>query len=76
MGDFTITGGILNFRSAPNFEMPMGGSDNDSNIYMVTVKAAADGEMATQDVTVTVTNVEEPGTVTLMPMPPIVGTAR
>ena len=74
MGDFTITGGILNFRSAPDFEMPMGGSDNDSNTYMVTVMAEAGGEMATQDVTVTVTNVDEPGTVTLMPMPPIVGT--
>ena len=61
MGDFTITGGILNFRSAPDFEMPMGGSDNDSNTYMVTVMAAADGEMATQDVTVTVTNVDEAG---------------
>ena len=74
MGDFTITGGILNFRSAPDFEMPMGGSDNDSNTYMVTVKAEAGGEMATQDVTVTVTNVEEPGTVTLMPMAPSVDT--
>ena len=61
MGDFTITGGILNFRSAPDFEMPMGGSDNDSNTYMVTVKAEAGGEMDMVDVTVTVANVEEDG---------------
>ena len=46
----------------------------DSNTYMVIVMAEAGGEMATQDVTVTVTNVEEPGTVTLMPMAPSVDT--
>ena len=75
MGDLSIsTSGTLNFRSAPDYEMPMGGSGNDSNTYMVTVKAEAGGEMAMVDVTVTVTNVEEPGTVTLMPMRPSVGT--
>ena len=72
--DFTITGGILNFRSAPDFEMPIGGSGNDSNIYMVTVKAEAGGEMEMLEVTVTVTNEDEDGMVTLMPMRPSIGT--
>ena len=74
MRDFTITGGTLNFRSAPDFETPRGGSGNDSNTYMVTVKAKAGGEMEMVDVTVTVTNEDEDGMVTLMPMRPIVGT--
>ena len=51
----------LNFRSAPDYEMPMGGSGNDSNTYMVTRPAG--GEMDTQDVMVRVTNVDEIGTV-------------
>ena len=41
---FTIMGGMLKFSSAPDFEAPMGGADNDSNTYMVTVKAEAGGE--------------------------------
>ena len=71
MGDdeahFTITGGMLKFRSAPDYEMPRGMamSDTNTNIYMVTVKAEAGGEMAMQPVTVTVTNEEETGEVTL-----------
>ena len=52
MGDFTIPGGTLNFRNAPDYEMPIGGSGNDSNIYMVTVKAEAGGEMEMLEVTV------------------------
>ena len=56
---FTIPGGVLTFNSQPDFEDPMGGADNDSNTYMVTVMASAGGEMDTQDVMVTVTNVDE-----------------
>ena len=73
----SATAVILNFRmQPPTSRCPWAGlmSDTDTNTYMVTVKAAADGEMATQDVTVTVTNVEEPGTVTLSSMAPVVGT--
>ena len=44
--DFTITGGMLKFSSAPDYESPMGGADNDSNTYMVTVMAEAGGETA------------------------------
>ena len=39
----------------------MGGADDDSNTYMVTVKAEAGGEMDMVDVTVTVTNEDEEG---------------
>ena len=64
---FNISGGMLSFRSAPNFEMPRGQamSDNNTNTYMVTVKASSGGSMAQHEVTVTVTNVEEMGKVTL-----------
>ena len=63
-GDFTISdGGMLRFMSSPNYEMPMD-ADTD-NTYMVTVKAEVGGEMTTHPVTVMVTNVDDPGTVTL-----------
>ena len=64
---------MLNFRSAPDYESPMGGAADDSNTYMVTVKAEAGGEMAMQEVTVMVTDVNEAGTVTLMPTSLVVG---
>ena len=73
MLDGTGMSRMLKFLNAPDFEMPMGGSGNDSNTYMVTVKAEAGGEMDEIMVTVTVDNVEEPGTVTLSPMSPVVG---
>ena len=67
----------LMFRSAPNYEMPRGMamSDTNTNTYMVTLKADDGENMATHDVTVTVTNAEEMGMVTLAPMNPVVGTA-
>ena len=73
MLDGTGMSRMLNFRSAPDYESPMGGADDDSNTYMVTVKAEAGGEMAMQEVTVEVTNMEEDGTVTLDPARPSVG---
>ena len=75
--DFTIPGGMLTFAMSPNFEAP---TDLDmDNMYMVTVMAEAGGEMDKMDVTVTVTNVEEMGEVTLwagtvaLTVPPQVG---
>ena len=58
-GDFTIAGGELAFKSAPDFEMP---ADMDGdNEYQVTVVAGDGTNMDTQDVTVTVTDVvDEP----------------
>ena len=67
----TIGGGMLMFRATPDYENP---SDMDEdNTYMVTVMAAAGGEMGMMDVTVTVTNEKEGGMVTLSPMSPLVG---
>ena len=63
-GDFSISisGGMLTFSSPPNHEAA---ADADmDNTYMVTVKADAGGEMDTQDVSVTVTNVDEAPDVT------------
>ena len=74
MLDGTGMSRMLKFSSAPDYESPMGGADNDSNTYMVTVMAKAGGEMEMVEVTITVDNVEEPGTVTLTPARPSVGT--
>ena len=77
--DFEISeDGMLTFKESPNFEAP---ADMDTdNVYMVTVEAS-DGttDNVMQAVTVTVTNVDEPGMVTLwagmvaLTMPPQVG---
>ena len=72
-GDFDISSsGELTFKSAPDYEMPMAMGDN--NMYMVTVTADDGTNMDTQDVTVTVTNVNEAGEVTLSTEQPRVGT--
>ena len=44
MLDGTGMSRMLKFSSAPDYENPMGGADDDSNTYMVTVKAEAGGE--------------------------------
>ena len=73
-GDFSITGGALRFTSPPDYEAPAG-SDTD-NTYEVTVEATDHGGMvATQTVTVTVTNVDEDGEVTLSSLQPQDGVA-
>ena len=56
-GDFTIIDGVLRFSNSPDYEMPAD-ADTD-NVYMVTVKASDGTDMATNVVTVTVTNVDE-----------------
>ena len=66
---------MLKFKSAPDYEMPRGAamSDTNTNTYMVTVRASADGVMEMVEVTVMVTNEEEDGTVNLSTMSPAVG---
>ena len=65
-GSFSISsGGILSFTSSPDFEMP-GDTDGD-NVYMVTVEADDGTYMDTHAVTVTVTNDDDDGMVTLTP---------
>ena len=65
-GQFTLEGTgmsrTLMFSSAPDYENPMGGAADDSNTYMVTVKAEAGGEMKMVAVEITVENVDELGT--------------
>ena len=61
-GDFTIDGGVLAFKSSPNYESPVSASVGtlaDRNVYNVTVEATG----GTQKVVVTVTNVDEDGSV-------------
>ena len=74
--DFTIENGVLMFKSAPDFEDPKGGQADNSNTYNVVVQAS-DGGTGTTDrleVTVTVTNVDEDGTVGISLLQPQVGT--
>ncbi len=77
--NFSTTGTLL-FAASPNFEKAA--DANKDNIYEITVKASATspGEGATSksdsiDVTVTVTNVDEPGEVTLDARNPRIGVA-
>ena len=57
------SGGDLTFRSSPNFESPADqGSDNT---YNVTISARSGDLSTSRIVTVNVTNVDEPGTVTV-----------
>ena len=71
-GAFTISGGMLTFNTAPNFEAAA--DTGGDNVYNVTVVATADGNMGPHDLTVTVTNMDEDGSVTVMPTSAMVGT--
>ena len=63
----------LKFKAAPDFETKAD-ADGD-NVYMVTIQARHDADdTTTMDVAITVTNVEEDGSVTLTPARPSVGT--
>ena len=53
-GDFTISGGVLEFTSPPDYEAAT--DANGDNVYMVTVMANNGNGGASLDVTVTVTN--------------------
>ena len=62
---FTIDGGVLAFRESPDYEDPQsaarGGRLAERNVYRVTVEASG----GTHDVAVTVTDVDEYGTVSI-----------
>ena len=71
-GDFAISDdGVLTFKDTPNFEGPA--DKNLNNVYLVTVEATSDGQTATEALTVTVTDEDEPGKVTLSQPQPQVG---
>ena len=62
---FTIDDGVLAFRDPPNYEVPQSAADSAllsvRNVYRVTVEAAG----GTRNVSVTVTDVDEAGTVSI-----------
>ena len=70
---FTITGGVLAFKESPDYENPNSaekvGTLEDKNVYKVTIRATG----GSHDVVVMVTNVDEPGKVTLDRPQPQVG---
>ena len=70
--EITSPGGVLTFKAAPNFESP--GDRNRDNDYQVRLKVTDSNDQTdTLDVTVTVTNMEELGTVTLSSVQPRIG---
>ena len=71
--DFDISSnGVLTFKKKPNYETAE--DDDTNNMYEVTVQATdADRRMGTKPVTVEVTNVDEPGVVTLSARQPMAG---
>lgn len=57
-GKFSITGsGIISFKAAPNYEAPTDKDEN--NIYLVAIQVTDGLNTVTQNLTVTVTNVNE-----------------
>ena len=68
--DFSIEGGVLTFVKSPDFEKPAD-DDGPDNIYDVMVKATdSTRQTGMKAVKVKVTNVEEPGKVTLSALRP------
>ena len=61
---FSIGDGVLGFREPPDYEDPQ--SAAGGNVYRVTIRASG----GTHDVTVTVTDVDEPGTVNISRLQP------
>ena len=73
-GKFNFENDELRFKAAPDYEKP-GDADKD-NVYEVTVEATDGvGNTGTKNVKVTVTNMEEEGTVTMSQLQPRVGVA-
>ena len=76
-GDFSIGGGVLRFAGTPpmaDYESPA--DDDQDNAYSITVQAAETGATSvTMNVTVTVTDVDDAGTLTLSSTRPKLGTA-
>ena len=70
--DFSIENGVLMFKSPPDYERQVNNQPKTS--YTVTVQASDGGTMTdTENVTVAVTNVDEPGTITLSSLQPQAG---
>ena len=64
-GDFTLDGGELAFKTKPDYETPR--DANRNNKYLVTIIPANGGLVDSLDITVTVTDVNEPLEITTEP---------
>ena len=71
--EFDINNGVLTFKNSPNYEAPADGGIN--NVYNITVVATDSDDLTDMmaDVTVTVTNEDEGGTLTLSTLQPVDG---
>ncbi len=69
---FSGDAGVLTFNSPPDYEAPA--DDGHNNVYQVTMRASDGTNTTRRAVTVTVTNVDEAGSVTLSSVQPQVGT--
>ena len=68
-GVFNISRGVLTFKKSPDFETPT--DDGMDNMYSVTVQATdSTGKTGDEMITVEVTNMDEPGKVTLTAVQP------
>ena len=78
--DFMIDEGVLKFKNAPDFEIMLDGTmdntpgDDSDGIYEVTVRFSDGGNAAEHAMKVDVQDVEEPGMIMLSPLQPQVGT--
>ena len=63
---------MLTFTASPNYKSP-GDADGDNDYEVTVVVTDADGNTDEHDVTVSVTNVEEDGAVTISTLQPRVG---
>ena len=71
--DFSFNNGVLTFVTTPNFEAPTDAAP-PSNEYSVRLRASDGSNTTMHDVTVTVTNEEEPGMLGLSSEQPLIGT--
>ena len=70
-GRFGLSGGVLSFRSSPNYEAP---TDSDSdNVYEVVVRATKGSLQDERTVTIKVINLDETGSISLSNQQPSVG---
>ena len=72
-GHFSLAGGVLSFATTPDFEARADADADADNTYEVTLEAADARSTTHHDVAVTVTNEDEPGTLTLSSEQPLVG---
>ena len=70
-GVFSVVDGVLAFKASPDYEAPA--DTNGDNVYSVGVVASDGAGVAMLEVSVAVTNMDEPGTVMLSADRPTVG---